>query len=305
MRQAIRVAGLQGLAPGAVLDAANVALAAEETGRFVTAFVGRLDVATGRLDYASAGHPAPLVRDPLGLRALRLGDPPLGVWDGTFETHAIELEVPWLLVAFTDGLIERTGNVIEGETLLNDVVGHDGILHCADPAAYLQARLVRGTVRDDTAILTLRADGARRWRFGADDALRAESTRRRLTGWLAGHTHGDAAAAELIYGELIGNVVRHSPGPIDVDVTCTDGRVRLYVQSAGGSIALEPRLPESLLSENGRGLFIVDSLGANLRCSALPVFGNQIAVDLPLRTHGFGSPGDVPDREKAGAHASS
>jgi PAS domain S-box-containing protein len=304
MRQSIRVAGLQGLAPGEVLDAANIALAAERTGRFVTAYVGRLDVATGRLEYASAGHPAPLVRDRAGLRTLRFGDPPLGVWDGTFSTHAIDLDVPWLLVAFTDGLIERTGNVVEGVTLLSDVVGDDGILHCADPAAYLQARLVRGAVRDDTAILTLRADGPRRWRFGAEDALRAESTRRRLTCWLGDHTHGDAAAAELIYGELIGNVVRHSPGPIDVDVICSDDRVRLFVQSAGPSIAFEPRLPESLLSENGRGLFIVDSLGENLCCSALPVFGNQIAVDLPLRTHGFGPPdGAIPDREETRASA--
>jgi PAS domain S-box-containing protein len=282
MRQAIRVAGLQGLAPGAVLDAANASLAAEHSGRFVTAFVGRLDVATGRLDYASAGHPAPLVRDDRGVHALAFGDPPLGVWDGAYTTSTLVLQTPWLLVAYTDGLIERTGDVLEGEALLRTVAADDGIVHTADPAAYLQARLLRGAVRDDTAILTLRADGSAHWRFGASDALRAESTRHRLRAWLAEHTHVDCAAAELIYGELVGNVVRHSPGGIDVDVACNGDRIRLFVQSDGPSFELRACLPESLLSECGRGLFIVNTLGSGLAATQLPVFGNQISVDLPL-----------------------
>jgi PAS domain S-box-containing protein len=272
MRQAIRVAGLQGLAPGAVLEAANASLEAEGSGRFVSAFVGRLDLATGRLDYASAGHPMPLVRTDEGLHELAYGDPPLGVWEGAFATNSIVLRAPWLLVAYTDGLIERTGDVLEGEAMLRAV----------DPAAYLQARLLRGVVRDDTAILTVRADGGEHWRFGASDALSAEPTRRRLSEWLAQRAHGDSCAAELIYGELIGNVVRHAPGAIDVDVVCDNDRVRLFVQSSGPPFELRPRLPESPMSEGGRGLFIVNTLGANLRAAELPVFGNQISVDLPL-----------------------
>jgi len=282
MRQAIRVAGLQGLAPGAVLEAANASLAAEHAGRFVTAFVGRLDLASGRLEYASAGHPAPLVRDDDGLRALAFGDPPLGVWEGAFATHTIHVRAPWLIVAYTDGLIERTGDVVEGDALLRAVASDEGIMHTADPASYLQARLLRGAVRDDTAILTLRADGVERWRFGANDALRAEPTRLRLKAWLAQRAHGDCAAAELIYGELIGNVVRHAPGAIDVDVVCSADRIRLFVQSEGQPFDLHPRLPDSLLSESGRGLFIVDTLGSGLSSTGLPIFGNQISVDLPL-----------------------
>jgi len=282
MRQAIRVAGLQGLSPGAVLAAANASLEAEGSGRFVTAFVGRLDVGSGRLDYASAGHPTPLLRDDDGLRALAYGDPPLGVWNGAFATHTTIVRPPWLLVAYTDGLIERTGDVLEGEAMLRAVTAHDGITHAADPANYLQARLLRGIVRDDAAILTLRADGDEHWRFGASDALRAEPARRRLTAWLAEHTRGDCGAAELIYGELIGNVVRHAPGSIDVDVVCADDRIRLFVQSSGTPFELRPRLPQSLLSECGRGLFIVETLGTDLRATGLPVFGNQISVDLPL-----------------------
>jgi anti-sigma regulatory factor (Ser/Thr protein kinase) len=283
MRQAIRVAGLQGLAPGAVLQAANAALAADESDRFVTAFVGRLDVTTGKLEYASAGHPMPIIREGDSVHTLRSGDPPLGVWDGPFETQTTVLSPPWLLIAHTDGLIERTGDIIEGEAMLHGLVDDAGIAHAADPAAYLQARLLRDAVRDDTAILSIRVDGAEHWRFGAEDALQAESARQRLTVWLAERTRVETAAAEIICGELIGNVVRHAPGRIDIDVACSGERVRIYVQSSGNPVVLKARLPQSILSESGRGLFIIESLGSRLRAKALPIFGNQISVDLPLK----------------------
>ena len=284
MRNAIRVAGLQGLGPAEVLRAAGALLTLEQPGRFVTAFVGRIDAERRRLTYALAGHPPPLLRDAVGVRALELGDPPLGVWEGAFRSHAIELSAPWLLIAYTDGLIERTGDVIAGEKLLGEVVQHDGIVHAADPAAYVQQRLVRGAVRDDTAILTLRVDGVEHWRFGAPDALQAEPTRRRLRAWLEQKTAGDLGSAELIYGELVGNVVRHAPGPIDVDVALERDRVRLVVQSSGRGITVRPALPASPFREGGRGLFIIDELGTGYTTRELPLFGNQTSVNLPLTT---------------------
>jgi PAS domain S-box-containing protein len=284
MRNAIRVAGLQGLGPAEVLRAASALLTLEQPGRFVTAFVGRIDAERRQLTYALAGHPPPLLRDAAGVHALELGDPPLGVWDGAFRVQAIALHAPWLLIAYTDGLIERTGDVIAGEQLLRIVVADDGIVHAADPAAFVQRRLLRGAVRDDTAILTLRVDGREHWRFGAPDALQAETTRRRLRAWLEERTTGDVTSAELIYGELIGNVVRHAPGPIDVDVVLERERVQLVVQSGGPAITVRPALPASLLREGGRGLFIIDELGSDYTTRELPLFGNQTSVNLPLTT---------------------
>jgi len=282
MRNAIRVAGLQGLGPAEVLRAANALLNLEQPGRFVTAFVGRIDAERRYLTYALAGHPPPLIRDALSVRALELGDPPLGVWDGTFCTHVIELRAPWLLIAYTDGLIERTGDVIAGERVLREIVEHEGILHASDPATFVQRRVLRGPVRDDTAILTLRVDALEHWRFCSPDALEAEPTRRLLRTWLEKKTTGDFASAELIYGELIGNVVRHAPGPIDVEVTLDRERVRLVVQSSGGAITAQPILPMSPLRESGRGLFIIHKLGSGYTTGELPLFGNQTSVDLPL-----------------------
>jgi PAS domain S-box-containing protein len=285
MRNAIRVAALQGLGPADVLRAANALLTFEQPGRFVTAFVGRLDAERGRLTYALAGHPPPLIRDAGGVRALELGDPPLGVWDGPFRAHELALRAPCLLVAYTDGLIERTGDVIAGERVLHEVVRHDGIAHASDPAMFVKRRLLSGALRDDTAILTLRVDAVEKWRFGAADALEAEPARRLLRAWLEEKTTGDFAAAELIYGELIGNVVRHAPGPIDVEVTLEPERVRLVVQSNGGAVTVRPELPTSPLRENGRGLFIIHALGSDYATCELPLLGNQTAVDLPLRSN--------------------
>jgi hypothetical protein len=264
-------------------------LALEQPGRFVTAFVGRINFARTHLSYASAGHAPPLLRSNGAICSLELGDPPLGVWEEPFTPHAVELSAPWLLVAYTDGLIERTGDVIAGEQLLRHVVQNDGITHALDPASFLQQRLVSGVVRDDTAILTLRADKLEHWRFGASDALAAEPARPRLRAWLEQKTTGDLVAAELIYGELIGNVVRHAPGPIDIDVALDGDRVRLVVQSNGSAVTVSPNLPASPLRECGRGLFIVDKLGQGYATQALPIFGNQTTVDLPLTTIEHGS----------------
>jgi anti-sigma regulatory factor (Ser/Thr protein kinase) len=103
-----------------------------------------------------------------------------------------------------------------------------------------------------------------------------------LRAWLEQKTTGDFASAELIYGELIGNVVRHAPGAIDVDVALERGCVRLVVQSGGRAITVRPALPSSPLREGGRGLFIVDKLGSEYTTRELPLFGNQTSVGLPL-----------------------
>jgi PAS domain S-box-containing protein len=285
LRQAIRVAALQGLLPTQILAVAEASLNAERPGRFATAFVAKLSADLRTLSYASAGHPSPLVRDRDGVRPLALGGPPLGVAAAALDGHLRSLRPPWLLVAYTDGLIESTGDILVGEERLRRVIAHDGIDHTGRPADYIRARTVGPTVRDDTAILTLRVDGVagapRHWRFSSDDALRAEPTRRNAMRWIAQLAHGDLAAAEVIYGELIGNVVRHAPGPIDVDLVWEKQQLRLYVQDGGDLVNVRSALPAPM-SESGRGLYITHTLGRELRCEALPVFGKQISVTLPV-----------------------
>ena len=63
--------------------------------------------------------------------------------------------------------------------------------------------------------------------------------------------------AELILGELLGNVARHTPGSIAVDFRVSAGRAFLSVTDEGPGFGEVSRaLPLDPLSENGRGRFL-------------------------------------------------
>jgi adenylate cyclase len=76
---------------------------------FVTAFAGILDLGTGEIDYASAGHDSPFVlgRNP-GLRQLVTeGGPPLGVMNPfLYPIDRARLDPGEVLLLFTDGVTE-------------------------------------------------------------------------------------------------------------------------------------------------------------------------------------------------------
>ena len=66
--------------------------------------------------------------------------------------------------------------------------------------------------------------------------------------------------AELIYGELVSNVVRHAPGPIEVRVDWLDETPILHVVDWGPGF-LPPELSgDENLAESGRGLLLVSHL---------------------------------------------
>ena len=285
VRQAIRVAALQGLAPDAILHVAQAALVAEHPARFVTAFVAAISADRTVVAYASAGHPAPLLRWDDTVHELQLGGPPLGVADLPFTTHHEILAERCMLLAYTDGLIETTANIIEGQQRLAELVASSGMERAARPATFLRERLLGDAVHDDTAILAVRIDRRAvppRFRFQADDVTVAPHARQKLTAWMNAHVKGDLASAELIAGELIGNVVRHAPGPINISIAFEDDRVRLCVQDSGAGFAERAPASDDELSERGRGLAIIEALATNVKVELLPAFGKQISVDLPV-----------------------
>ena len=106
------------------------------------------------------------------------------------------------------------------------------------------------------------------WKFETDDAYRALSARASFVSFLHSHcTPGsDIEAAEVIYGELISNVVRHAPGRVTVEARIDPfGLVTLDVWDCGPGYVLDPSLPPSK-EECGRGLFIVWKLSKHVSC---------------------------------------
>ncbi|MGE5270814.1 MAG: CHASE2 domain-containing protein [Thiohalocapsa sp.] len=90
-------------------NAKTAAAAAEMDMMFVTAFAGILDLDSGELHYASAGHDRPfLLYDERGLRQLETeGGPPLGVVDGyMFPIERDRLRGGAILLLYTDGVTE-------------------------------------------------------------------------------------------------------------------------------------------------------------------------------------------------------
>jgi sigma-B regulation protein RsbU (phosphoserine phosphatase) len=98
-------------------------------GRFVTLFLGRLDPASGRLVYSSAGHPPGLLfRDALGPCAeLSATGPPLGLGlGGAFPTRELTLRPGDMLAMVTDGVLDarnEAGEVFGAARLAGTLAG--------------------------------------------------------------------------------------------------------------------------------------------------------------------------------------
>ena len=84
--------------------------------KFVTLFLGRLDMATGVIEYANAGHTPPLWVRREGVQELTETDLVLGVVTrAEFRGHKLQLAPGDALVLFTDGVTEAENE--EGEDL--------------------------------------------------------------------------------------------------------------------------------------------------------------------------------------------
>jgi anti-sigma regulatory factor (Ser/Thr protein kinase) len=94
------------------------------------------------------------------------------------------------------------------------------------------------------------------WRFAADEAIIAIGHRRQFVGTLRSHQGWavDEYAASVVFSELVGNVVTHSPGPIEIVLECDNQEIVLKVTDRGVGFRFSPSLPRNVLSEGGRGL---------------------------------------------------
>jgi serine phosphatase RsbU (regulator of sigma subunit) len=113
-------------APAAVLAGVNARLLEDtHAGLFITAFFGVLDLASGTLTYANAGHPPPLLLADSARDAVQLLNPTglvLGVEPGvTWREETVALGVGDRLLLYTDGVTEAQdagGAFFETERLL-------------------------------------------------------------------------------------------------------------------------------------------------------------------------------------------
>lgn len=289
LRQSVRIAATLSRDPAEILRTLNQTILLERTDALATAFVGVIAPDVRTMWYSSAGHPPAFLRKEHGeVDRLASAAPPLGMFAETiFKSRSVGITGPALLVLYTDSVTELTHDTIAGEEMLCRVVESEAVVHAANPARYIERAVARDARRNDIAIMTVQfGAGNREWRFEAGDASVAYALKGEFMSSLsdlADAGSSELEACELIFAELIGNAVRHAPGPLSISLsTSVEDVVVLHVIDEGPGFEYRPSLPEDVWSECGRGLFLISQLGSNLEVSRLPGYGSYVKVTLPI-----------------------
>lgn len=122
-----------------------------------------------------------------------------------------------------------------------------------------------------------------RWTFQAQQAKHAHRRRHEFIAHLRKHgsEESDFAAAEIIYGELVANVIRHANGRISIVLEWQSHYALLRVRDSGDGFRHNFGLPH-IFSETGRGLFIVRRLAHKLDVECDPT-GCEVRALLPVK----------------------
>jgi anti-anti-sigma factor len=300
LRGAMRSTALRDPSPAVVLAALDGFAAQMDDVEGASVFYGLLDVGTGRLAYAAAGHPAPLVLHAGGDTSfLPISPrPPLGtVPDAGFAVHEEVLEPGATLVLFSDGaLVGAADGPAQGLSRLTEIartaVAAPGALD-PDASAGLAAAIAEavhtpGSRPDDVAVLVAHR------RTGALEPLQVDLpavpsslplVRRRLGGWLAGLGMGeqDRVGVMVAAGEACANAAEHAyrgtdAGPVHVRAAVdVDGMLTVTVKDEGAW-----RPPDRDPGDRGRGLLIMRQLvdGVSLE----EEHGTTVTLSLRLRS---------------------
>ena len=143
--------------PGAVLAKLSDFVSSGENDYFATVLCALIDIDSHRLTLSSAGHLAPLLLSGGSGEFVSLkAEPPIGFpHSAPFREATVTVPPKSTLVAFTDGLVERRGEVLdEGlsrlrEMAMREHLGDDDLL------AKLARDLTSDDHRDDTALVSI------------------------------------------------------------------------------------------------------------------------------------------------------
>jgi hypothetical protein len=156
LRQAMQAAAMVDSDPNVVLAVADRTLRLHDSNAFATALAARYDPVTRRLRFASAGHPPPILRHPGGrLEELANAGLLLGMRDrDPGPTRIVTVPRGAALTFYTDGLIEATRDLAQGQRRLHRALSAGECLRGSNPARALVTEVLRGRdAGDDVAVL--------------------------------------------------------------------------------------------------------------------------------------------------------
>ena len=178
--------------PASVLARVNAELLRDKA-PMVTAVCGFADARTYEFVYSTAGHPPPLLLEPgRAPRLLDCGGLPLGILSANYSTYRIQTVPGAMLVLYTDGAVEHSHDVIEGEKLLLAAAAEAAKRSDVDPATIIHNAIFEGRpVGDDVAILTIGFSDDR----AAGLTISADNAQQAFTGRLAAKMPATAASS--------------------------------------------------------------------------------------------------------------
>ncbi|MGY1741509.1 MULTISPECIES: SpoIIE family protein phosphatase [unclassified Blastococcus] len=298
LRSALSATLLQGCPPAASLELLD---------RFASRLPGALassaaclvvDRAAGRVRWASAGHPPPVLVTGEGVRLLdgAGAGPVLGVPErGSYTEGSADVAPGATLLLYTDGLVERRGEALDaGLSRITDAARRYAGVHPERLVELLLADVLPGSERpDDVAVIAVRVlPPPLRERLPADPA-RLAGVRRAVTAWAtaAGLPQDTVDDLQLALGEALANAVEHAypgtAGECEYSLELQpDGSVRCRVRDDG---TWRPAPADR--GFRGRGIELIGALAGDV--SIGPADGG--GTEVRFRVTPPGADGAEPD----------
>ena len=269
LRTALRVAAQHSASPSALLASMSRFIESSRPDAFATMLVARLDQYSGECVIASAGHLPPLVCGESGADFLPVAaGPPISAAVGRrFEELTFTLPREHCLLFYTDGLVERRGEIIDDGLERLRRAAH---LSCGDGTTLAESVMrelftdYRPT--DDVAVLVARRQPVV---TGLEIVVPAHprelaAIRLRVRRWLIGLEVPGEKVTDIVLAvsELASNCCLHAYPPLSSGSLRISGSVdaavgRISVRDNGSWRTATP-------SMGGRGLELIRSLGFEL-----------------------------------------
>lgn len=187
---------------------------------------------------------------------------------------------------YTDGLSEATRDVLIGHALVCEATRAIAATPGQHPAANIHRHVLPNGASDDVAILVVRVNFAgveqliERRTFEVDHVDAARATRDAFVRALQRRNYSplETLNAELVFGELVGNVLRHAgaDAAVEVAIDSSAPQIVLHVLDRGPSFRHISRLPADPYAESGRGLFLIAAMTDEFTVSERPDGGSHV-----------------------------
>ncbi|HEY1390070.1 MAG TPA: SpoIIE family protein phosphatase [Ktedonobacterales bacterium] len=308
-RSMLRTAAQHGDSPGEVLERANNLLCPDIPPKmFVTCLYAILDPATGRLQYANAGHDLPYVSHDGASTELRATGMPLGLMpDMHYEEKEMHMAAGDTLLLYSDGLVEAHNPERDMFSFprLMSLVGQYGDTGALIEYLLNELRSFTGIgweQEDDVTLVTLQHTGDGHMKDRPDDNHTGDEGWRVLDTWPIASApgnerdamrHVEATLRELglpekrierlktAVAEATMNAMEHGNQyqedmPVEVTVLSSARQVAVRIRDSGGGqpVPTQSQTPdlEAKLAEEqtprGWGLFLIRNLVDELRVSS-------------------------------------